>query len=180
MTAWRCRGLGKSLQQKRSILEKQLVDIGFRVLPAQGTYFLVADFRWGVRAAVHLGTISQCTSGWHGLTSGCGCSPLLPPGSTEDDVAFCKRLTIEAGVTPIPVGAQAYATQSDHDLSVVCVGHVCILNVTNKLHGKLQVSSLYASNEAPRNLVRLCFCKTDEKLFKACQSLEAYFGSAKK
>ena len=40
-----CRGLGKSLQQKREMLERQLVTIGFRVLPAQGTYFLVADFR---------------------------------------------------------------------------------------------------------------------------------------
>lgn len=29
--------------------------------------------------------------------------PLLEPGSTETDVAFCERLTVEAGVTVIPV-----------------------------------------------------------------------------
>lgn len=39
------RNLGESLHKKRQYLEKELVDIGFRVLPAQGTYFLVADFR---------------------------------------------------------------------------------------------------------------------------------------
>ena len=40
-----CRGLGSSLQRKREYLQKQLEDVGFRVLPAQGTYFLVADIR---------------------------------------------------------------------------------------------------------------------------------------
>lgn len=40
------RGLGESLHKKRLFLEKQLMDVGFRVLPAQGTYFLVADFRY--------------------------------------------------------------------------------------------------------------------------------------
>ncbi|EIE23119.1 PLP-dependent transferase [Coccomyxa subellipsoidea C-169] len=63
------RGLGELLHQKRLFLEKQLTDVGFRVLPAQGTYFLVADFR------------------------------------DENDVQFCQRLTIEAGVTAIPVSA---------------------------------------------------------------------------
>lgn len=38
-------GLGASLQRKRQYLEKQLVEVGFKVLPAQGTYFLVADIR---------------------------------------------------------------------------------------------------------------------------------------
>lgn len=42
----------------------------------QGTYFLVADF-----------------------------AGLLPAGSSEDDVQFCHRLTVEAGVTLIPVSA---------------------------------------------------------------------------
>lgn len=50
-------GLGAVLQQKRQLLERQLADIGFRVLPADGTYFLVADF-----------------------------AGLLPDGSSEDDV----------------------------------------------------------------------------------------------
>ncbi len=40
-----CRGLGSSLQRKREYLQKQLEGVGFRVLPAQGTYFLVADIR---------------------------------------------------------------------------------------------------------------------------------------
>lgn len=39
------RGLGESLHKKRLYLEEQLQQVGFRVLPAQGTYFLVADFR---------------------------------------------------------------------------------------------------------------------------------------
>ena len=43
-----CRGLGSSLQRKREYLQKQLEDVGFRVLPAQGTYFLVADIRYSL------------------------------------------------------------------------------------------------------------------------------------
>ena len=36
------------------------------------------------------------------LTAMCAlCRPLLKDG--EDDVAFCKRLTVEAGVTALPV-----------------------------------------------------------------------------
>lgn len=69
-------GLGSMLHQKRQLLEEQLVEMGFKVLPAEGTYFLVADF-----------------------------AGLLPAGSTEDDVEFCYRLTREAGVTLIPVSA---------------------------------------------------------------------------
>ena len=41
----RRRGLGKMLEVKRAYLERRLKEIGFRVLPAQGTYFMVADFR---------------------------------------------------------------------------------------------------------------------------------------
>ena len=33
------------------------------------------------------------------------CRPLLPEGSNEDDVAFCNRITVEAGVTALPVRA---------------------------------------------------------------------------
>jgi hypothetical protein len=40
------RGLGLALQRKRSLLEPRLQALGFDVLPAQGTYFLVADVRW--------------------------------------------------------------------------------------------------------------------------------------
>jgi len=44
-TCCACSGLGASLQCKRQYLETQLQEVGFRVLPAQGTYFLVADIR---------------------------------------------------------------------------------------------------------------------------------------
>ncbi|KAK9832533.1 hypothetical protein WJX81_006591 [Elliptochloris bilobata] len=37
-------GLGKMLEGKRAYLERRLKEIGFQVLPAQGTYFLIADF----------------------------------------------------------------------------------------------------------------------------------------
>ncbi len=33
------------------------------------------------------------------------CRPLLPEGSDEDDVGFCNRITVEAGVTALPVRA---------------------------------------------------------------------------
>jgi len=33
------------------------------------------------------------------------CRPLLPKGSDEDDVGFCNRITVEAGVTALPVRA---------------------------------------------------------------------------
>jgi len=62
-----------------------LPEIGFKVLPGQGTYFMIADIR-----------------------------PLLPPGSKDTDVDFCQKLTEDVGVTLIPVrplvvhsGAQA-------------------------------------------------------------------------
>lgn len=41
-----CSQLGSSLHQKRQYLEGRLKSIGFVVLPADGTYFLVADFRY--------------------------------------------------------------------------------------------------------------------------------------
>lgn len=40
-----CRSLGPTLHGKRQYLERRLTEIGFKVLPAQGTYFLIADFR---------------------------------------------------------------------------------------------------------------------------------------
>lgn len=39
-----------------------------------------------------------------------------------------------------------------------------------------QVSAFYAGSNPPTHLVRFCFCKTDEKLSKAADLLEAYFG----
>ena len=66
--------MGLQLQKNREYLDKRLPEVGFRVLPGQGTYFLIADIQ-----------------------------PLLPAGSSETDVDFCERLTKEAGVTLIPV-----------------------------------------------------------------------------
>ena len=39
----------------------------------------------------------------------------------------------------------------------------------------LQVSAFYMSKDPPRNLVRFCFCKTDEKLQNASKRLHQYF-----
>lgn len=36
------------------------------------------------------------------------CRPLLKSDAAEDDVAFCKRLTVEAGVTALPVCIRPY------------------------------------------------------------------------
>ncbi|CAK0786657.1 hypothetical protein CVIRNUC_009871 [Coccomyxa viridis] len=84
-------GLGASLQRKRQFLEQQLTEVGFRVLPAQGTYFLVADIR-----------------------------PLLKSDAAEDDVAFCKRLTMEAGVTALPVSAFYASSDPPRHLARFC------------------------------------------------------------
>ena len=65
--------LAGELQAKRDLLEAGLRRLGFATLPAQGSYFITADF-----------------------------SPL---GFTGDDVAFCRALTEQAGVTAIPVSA---------------------------------------------------------------------------
>ncbi len=40
--------MGAQLEKKRGFLEQRLRGIGFEVLPAQGTYFLVADIRYVV------------------------------------------------------------------------------------------------------------------------------------
>ncbi|KAF8065925.1 dapC [Scenedesmus sp. PABB004] len=82
-------GLGPALAAKRSALAPRLEALGLRVLPAQGTYFLVAD-----------------------------ASSLLRPG--EDDVALCKRLTAEAGVTLIPISAFYASDARPHHLVRFC------------------------------------------------------------
>jgi N-succinyldiaminopimelate aminotransferase len=70
-------GLAASLQEKRDQMAAGLTEIGFDVLPAQGTYFITADF-----------------------------APLCAPGGFNgDDVAFCRHITEQAGVTAIPVTA---------------------------------------------------------------------------
>lgn len=51
------RSLGHSLEQKRKYLAGRLQKIGFNILPAQGSYFLMADFRSAAVAsmpALHL------------------------------------------------------------------------------------------------------------------------------
>jgi aspartate/methionine/tyrosine aminotransferase len=72
--------LGAGMQRSRDRLRAGLDRIGFGAVDCQGTYFISADFR-----------------------------PLLQRprvrGFNGDDVEFCKKLTLEAGVTAIPVSA---------------------------------------------------------------------------
>lgn len=72
--------LGGMLYEKRQLLAERLTSIGFDVLPAQGTYFVVADFKQ--------------------------LEPLLSSETSYiDDVSFCIQMTKEIGVTLIPVSA---------------------------------------------------------------------------
>ena len=66
-------GLARDLQAKRDRLARGLAEVGFAVLPADGTYFITTDFR-----------------------------PLGFNGTDED---FCRHITLEAGVTAVPVSA---------------------------------------------------------------------------
>ena len=66
-------GISAALQAKRDLLAAGLAELGFGVLPTQGSYFITADYR--------------------------------PIGFAGEDVAFCRALTEEAGVTAIPVNA---------------------------------------------------------------------------
>ncbi|PKU23186.1 aminotransferase [Telmatospirillum siberiense] len=65
------QGLAGGLQARRDKLANGLADIGFKVLPCYGSYFLTTDFR--------------------------------PLGFEGDDVEFCKHITVNAGVTAVPV-----------------------------------------------------------------------------
>lgn len=103
-------GLIQAQQAKRDRLATGLTRFGFRVLPASGTYFLVADF--------------------------------APLAAQEGDDAFCRRLVAEAGVCTIPL------------------------------------SAFYASDAAPRTLIRFCFCKQDAVLDEALARLARYLGTA--
>jgi aspartate/methionine/tyrosine aminotransferase len=86
-------GLGEMMRQKRQLVEQRLTKMGFIVLPADGTYFLIADFApllpllvWGPTA---LRTVPEEQRNY----------------SEYDDVQFCTQMTINPGVTLIPVSA---------------------------------------------------------------------------
>ncbi len=72
------RDLAGGMQRSRDRLKAGLARIGFGAVECQGTYFISADVR-----------------------------PLIGRmgGFNGDDVEFCRKLTIEAGVTAIPVSA---------------------------------------------------------------------------
>jgi len=70
------------LQAKRDLLRSGLEDIGFAVMPCDGTYFINADF-----------------------------SPLGFNGTDEE---FCRMITVEAGVTAVPVSAFYSGPGVDH------------------------------------------------------------------
>jgi aspartate/methionine/tyrosine aminotransferase len=70
--------LGALMQRSRDRLRSGLERLGFATLECGGTYFITADFR----------PVIGRLGGFNG-----------------DDVELCKKLTIEAGVTAIPVSA---------------------------------------------------------------------------
>lgn len=74
--------LGAELAEKRARLEKWVAEAGFRPLPAEGTYFLVAD-----------------------------AAALMLSEKGETDAEFCVRLAKEGGVAAIPLSA-FYANKS--------------------------------------------------------------------
>ena len=75
-------GLAGALQAKRDLLDAGLRRLGFTTLPANGSYFITADFS--------------------GL------------GFAGDDVAFCRAITEQAGVTAIPLSAFYVDTPPRH------------------------------------------------------------------
>ncbi len=76
------KSLSGELQAKRDLLRAGLEDIGFGVMPCDGTYFLNADF--------------------------------APLGFSGTDEEFCRMITIEAGVTAVPVSAFYSGPGVDH------------------------------------------------------------------
>jgi aspartate/methionine/tyrosine aminotransferase len=67
------RDLAGDLEVKRNRFAAGLAEVGFNVVPCEGTYFITAD--------------------------------VAPFGLEGDDVALCRLITVEAGVTAIPVSA---------------------------------------------------------------------------
>ncbi|MEQ1890743.1 MAG: aminotransferase, partial [Alphaproteobacteria bacterium] len=107
--------LASELQAKRDLLGDGLRQIGFEILPCQGTYFIAADYSAFTR-------------------------PL------EDDAAFCKRITVEAGVAAVPFSAFSMAAMPGGE----------------------------ALLPPPEKLIRFCFCKQDSILHEALARLQRY------
>jgi aspartate/methionine/tyrosine aminotransferase len=86
-------GLAASMQRGRDRLQKGLEEIGFDVVDCEGTYFITADFR-----------------------------PLVGrlEGFNGDDVAFCEKLTVEGGVTAVPVSAFYQDNPPNHFIRFSC------------------------------------------------------------
>jgi aspartate/methionine/tyrosine aminotransferase len=82
-------GLGEMLYKKRQYVEQRLTHIGFSVLPADGTYFLIADFA----PLLHV------------LRDGDNLPVQQSSNGEYDDVRFCTEMTINPGVTLIPISA---------------------------------------------------------------------------
>ncbi len=74
--------LNGDMQARRDRLGAGLADIGFDVIPCEGTYFITTDFR--------------------------------PLGFNGNDEEFCRHITVEAGVTAVPVSAFYQGDGIDH------------------------------------------------------------------
>ncbi len=74
--------LNGDMRARRDRLGAGLADIGFDVIPCEGTYFITTDFR--------------------------------PLGFNGTDEEFCRHITIEAGVTAVPVSAFYQGGGIDH------------------------------------------------------------------
>ena len=160
------RRLGAALQRKRGYLAARLSAIGFGVLPAQGTYFLVADF-------APLLAIPAAAAGVEEATA----EAAEAEEEVEGDVAFCLRLTREAGVTLIPVSAFYLAPPAAGGAGALAEGARGSDNASGRGSGATSGSGSGAASRPPppRTLVRFVFCKGDEKLALACDKLAAYF-----
>ena len=108
------------------------------------------------------------------------CRPLLKSDAAEDDVAFCKRLTVEAGVTALPVCIKIFRVP--HSSQMFCMATLSVHTKAWRIFSlrcnatfSAQVSAFYASSNPPRHLARFCFCKDDSKLEAASASLRRYF-----
>lgn len=110
-------GLAAEMGHKREVLAKALSDIGFKVLPSDGTYFLSVDF--------------------------------TPLGFAPDDLAFCKAITVEAGVGAVPMSA-FYAPERISGIPLTA---------------------------GERSTARFCFCKQEVVLHEAADRLARFIKS---
>jgi aspartate/methionine/tyrosine aminotransferase len=106
-------GMAREMEGKRDRLAAGLANLGFRVLPCSGTFFLSADF--------------------------------APLGFDGDDDAFCRTITVEAGVSAVPVSAF--------------------------YQGAGQPAGGPPASGVPRSLARFCFAKRDAVLDEAMSRL---------